>query len=185
MLSMLIAYDATGAVVATLDHVVAKDAEGNVTGLVDFEAHEAAGGKLRDIWTVDAAAGSGTWPEWIGARAHDFTVELGPDKRIAALIHGTKAKPGIGHRRERAAIEGAIHGRVAAAKAVSADGAVGRLTHDPQHSGEGSIDIQDLVGGPGRPLVLDDQGRTVGRSPTPGGTPAGLPVVGRETFEVR
>lgn len=180
MLSMLIAYGAAGNVVATLDHLVARDPDGNVTGLIDFEAHELAGGKLRDIWDVDSAAGSGTWPEWIGARAHDFTVELGPDKRISALVHAKS-----GHRRERAAIEGAIRGRVAAAKAATPAAGDVRLTHDPKQSGPGSVDIRDLVGGPTRPLVLDDNGRTVGRSPSPGGTPAGLPVIGAQTFSLR
>lgn len=181
MITMLLAYDATGNVIATLDHVVARDADGNVTGLLDFEAHELAGGKLRDIWDIAGAAGSGTWPEWIGANAHGFTVELGPDKRISALVHAKS-----GHRRERAAIEGAIRGRVAAAKAARPDSAAAvRLTHDPKQSGPGSVDIRDLVGGPTRPLILDDQGRTVGRTPGPSGTPAGLPVIGAQTFTVR
>src|SRR6266702_539871 len=97
MLAMLIAYDAAGSVIATLDHMVARDEHGNVVGLIDFEAHELAGGKLRDIWGIQDASGSGTWPEWLGSQAHSFRVELGPDKRIAALVHKTS-----GYRRERA-----------------------------------------------------------------------------------
>jgi len=158
---MLLAYDAAGKVVATLAYMVAHDAAGEATGLIDFAAHEEAGGKLRDIWDNDRAVGSGTWPEWIGARAHDFRVDL-TGKRITALVHKDS-----GHRRERAVIEAAIE----AAPFVDGD-----------HDGPGSHRVQDIrhiVGGPTAPLVLDDQGRTVGRSPQPTGTPPHLPVVGR------
>ncbi len=140
MLSMLIAYDAGGAVVATLDYMVARDDDGTVIGLIDFEAHEAAGGKLRDIWNVDRAVGSGTWPEWLGARAHDFAVELEDGRsRIAALVHRDTA-----HRRDRDAVEAAIAERIARSDGSPAD-------------------IRDLVGGPDRPLLLDDLGQTVSR----------------------
>lgn len=152
MLSMLLAYDADGNVVATLDHMVARDPDGNVIGLIDFAAHEHAGGRLRDVWDVSGAAGSGTWPEWIGARAYDFRVEIA-DGRIAALVHRQS-----GQRRERAKIEAAIAKRIALAKG------------DP-------ADLRDLVGGPGRPLVLDDDGKTLGRTPLPEGTPAQLPII--------
>ena len=152
MLCMLIAYDAAGNVVATLDFMVARDVEGNVLGLIDFAAHEAAGGKLRDIWEMSDAVGSGTWPEWIGGRAHDFRVELSPEKQISALVH--KAS---GHRRGRAAVEANIRDRIGIA-------------------GDEPADIRDLVGGPNRPLILDDDGRTVGRSPGAAGTPAHLPL---------
>jgi len=103
---MLLAYDGNGDVVATLDHVVARDDHGNVVGLVDFEAHEAAGAEHTDIWNVSNATGSKVWPEWLGGRAHEFRVELaGPPgaKRITALVHRDS-----GHRRDRAAIEAAI-----------------------------------------------------------------------------
>ena len=102
MLHSLLAYDAAGNVVATLEHMVARDDDGNATGLIDFGAHEADGGEHTDIWTVEHAIGSKVWPEWIGSRAHDFRVELaGPPgrKHIAALVHKTS-----GHRRERDAI---------------------------------------------------------------------------------
>jgi len=155
MLSMLIAYDAAGTVIATQDYMVARDAAGNVIGLIDCEAHELAGGKLRDIWIQDGAIGSGTWPEWIGARAHDFKVELGPDRRIAALVHKVS-----GYRRERSAIAQAI------ASAPVLD--------------DGALDLRAVLGGPSMPLILDDQGHTVGRSPTSSGTPANLPIVGRQ-----
>ena len=140
MLSMLIAYDAAGDVMGTLDHMVARDDGGDAVGLVDFAAHEQAGGALTDVWNVQGAAGSATWPEWLGARAHDFTVEL-DGARIAALVH--KAS---GYRRERAAIEAAIAQRIAAANGQPAD-------------------IRDIVGGPDRPLILDDGGRTAPRVP--------------------
>ena len=151
MLTMLLAYDATGNVIATLDYMTARNDEGDVVGLVDFAAHEEAGGKLRDVWNVAGAAGSATWPEWLGGRAHDFTVEL-DGTRIRALVH----KAG-GHRRERAAIEAAIVERIAAANGEPAD-------------------IRDIVGGPDRPLILDDEGRSHQRTLT-SGTPKNLPLV--------
>lgn len=153
MLSMLIAYDAAGDVIATLDYALARDAGGNVIGLVDFEMHELAGGKLRDIWNVSGAVGSATWPEWIGARAHDFRVEL--DNRhklpLRALVHKVS-----GYRRERMALEGAV------------------MAVEPRN--DGARDIRHLVGGPSVALVLDDQGKTVTRPA--GGTPDHLPVIG-------
>lgn len=195
MISMLLAYDAQELVIATLDHMVARDDEGDVIGLIDFAAHEDAGGKLRDVWFVESvgdglaglplayqcpggpdvghnddrhplndcpggewrqpARGSGCWPEWIGGHAYEFRVELvGPpaQKRIAALVHvgmpetdDHPAVPGSGHRRDRAAIEAAIQARIEGAP-------TGALA-----------DISDLVGGPGRPLPLDAEGRTAAR----------------------
>jgi len=120
-------------------------------GLVDFEAHEEAGGKFRQIWNVAQAAGSTTWPEWIGPRAHDFTVEL-DGQRIAALVHKKS-----GHRRERAEIEAVIEDRIQKANGKPAD-------------------IRDVVGGPNRPLLLDENGRTKAR--TKAKRPV-LPVVSR------
>src|ERR1035437_1927667 len=102
-MSELLAYDSKGKVVATLGHVVARNEGGEVIGLVDFEAHEIAGGKLRDIWDVASAIGSETWPEWLGAGAHAFTVELDKDKRITTLAQ----KEG-GHRGEGATVLAAI-----------------------------------------------------------------------------
>lgn len=150
MLSMLLAYDAAGNVIATLDYMLAHDDAGQVIGLIDFAAHEAADGKLRDIWNVEDAAGSATWPEWLGSQAHGFRVEL-DGKRIVALIHKES-----GHRRERMALEAAV-------MAV-------------QPSEDGSRDIRHLVGGPGAALILDDQGRNAERKVT--GTPKHLPVIG-------
>ena len=54
---MLIAHDADGNEVATLDYMVALQ-DGKVVGLIDFEAHEAAGGQHTDIWHVSAAVRS-------------------------------------------------------------------------------------------------------------------------------
>ncbi len=153
MLTMLLAYNAAGDVIATLSYMVMRDEGGDPIGLVDFDAHEQAGGELTDVWTVDDAAGSKTWPEWLGGRASDFRVELaGPPgrKRIVALVHKTS-----GHRRERAAVETAIAERVARAVDETAD-------------------IRDIVGGPDRPLVLGDDGRKVKRVQQP---PSTLPVV--------
>ena len=139
---MLLAYDVAGNVVGTLDYLVryADDPDRRPLGLVDFAAHEEAGGEMTDIWTASNATGSKVWPEWIGSRAHDFRVELvGPPgrKRIGALVHKVS-----GHRRERAAIDASIAARIEAA-------------------GDAPADIRALVGGPDRPLHLDAEGRTL------------------------
>lgn len=149
---MLIAYDNDYNVIATLDHRLVLDAGGRPLGLVDFAAHEAAGGDHTDSWVVEqtdaagvvtAARGSKVWPEWLGNAAHGFRVELaGPPggKKIAALVHRDS-----GHRRDRAAVEAAISSRIAEAKGAPAD-------------------IRDLVGGPDSPVSLDATGRTIPRS---------------------
>lgn len=152
---MLLAYDSVGSVVATLDYCVQSgdDVDRTPIGLVDFMAHEEAGGEHTEIWTVSGAAGSKVWPEWLGSRAHDFRVELtGPpgQKRIGALVHKTS-----GHRRERAAIDAAIADRINAAAGQPAD-------------------IRDIVGGPDRPLHIDDLGRN---APRPVATRPNLPLV--------
>lgn len=175
-MSMLIAYDAAGNVVATLDSVVALDEAGNVISHVDFAAHEAAGGEHTDIWVQSNATGSKVWPEWLGGAAQDFRVELEGEpghKRIAALVRkptlagdrdaGGKLRPATagGHRRERAAIEAAIADRIAKGQGQPAD-------------------IRDIVGGPDRPLHLDDKGQTAAR-PANAGTPKHLPLIGAVT----
>lgn len=137
MLSMLIAYDPEGNIIATLDHLVARDKDGKPTGLVDFDAHEAAGGKLRDVWDVQGASGSACWPEWLDARVRDFRVERDGQKRAVALVHKTS-----GHRRNRADVEQAVSARIAATET-------------------GSADVRDILGGPGRPLMLDADGLTL------------------------
>jgi hypothetical protein len=141
MLRSLIAYDADGGVIATLDHLVARDVEARAVGLVDFGAHEDAGRELTDIWTVEGAKGSKTWPEWLGARAHEFRVELaGPpgQKRITSLVHKKS-----GYRRDRAALDRAIGGRI-------------KGTPEGQ-----APDLRDLIGGPGRALPLGEDGSSV------------------------
>jgi hypothetical protein len=150
-MSELLAYDAAKNVIATLGHVVASDESGHALGLVDFDSHEQSGGRLRDIWEVSGAVGSGTWPEWLGGAAHSFRVELDSSKRIVALVHKTS-----GQRRERAAI-------------VSAIEAVPVI--------DGKRDIRHLVGGPTRPLTLDEHGRNATRSA--GEKPPHLPIIGR------
>lgn len=149
MLSMLLAYDDDGNVIATLDHMTVHDAAGTAVGLVDFATHEAA---LTDVWVVDGAKGSTTWPEWLGGQALGFRVEFeGPPgrERAAALVHRIS-----GYRRERAVIEAAVAARVANSPEVA--------------------DVRDLVGGPDRPLVLDELGRTLGRSAPPDAPPLRL-----------
>ncbi len=133
--------------------MVAKDADGNVTGLIDFEAHESAGGEHTDIWKVEGAKGSKVWPEWLGSRAHGFRVELAGkpgNKHIAALVHKES-----GHRRERIAIEAAI------------------AAVEPGESG--ARDIRHLVGGPACPLALDEKGQTA--TAVTRGTPPHLPLI--------
>jgi hypothetical protein len=160
MLSMLIAYDDNGNVVATLDYMVSMDAEGNVIGLVDFDAQEKAG-EMTEVWNVEGAKGSKVWPEWLGSRAHDFRVELeGPpgQKRIASLIHKQS-----GHRRERSVIESAIAEKIASANGKPAD-------------------IRDIVGGPNKPLRIGDDGKVLARQQT---SPPRLPVVSRKNLSSR
>lgn len=154
MIAMLLAYDLAMNVVATLDYMVARDDAENAVGLIDFAAHEAAGGAMTDVWQAGGASGSKVWPEWLGAAAHGFRVELvGPagSKRIGALIH--KAS---GFRRERALIEKAIDDRIKA------------------KVGDGPVDIRDLVGGPSAPLQLDAGGKTKPKLPK---TTSTLPLV--------
>jgi hypothetical protein len=165
MLSPLIYWNADGDVVGTLDILVARDQEGHVLGLVDFGHYERAGDRLRRFgeagWIDEAgnthyASGAGTWPEWLEGGAAAFRVELAPKPaparaQIVALVHKIS-----GHRRERVAVE----------EAISAVPVV-----------DGGQDIRHLVGGPQRPLVLDEHGKTVGRSPGAAGTPGDLRVL--------
>jgi hypothetical protein len=145
---MLIAYDAAGDVIATLDRVVVYGPAGEAIGLVDFAAHEAAGGKLRDVWNVVGngvpASGSGTWPEFLGARAHDFRVERA-DGRIVALVH--KAS---GHRRTRADAEKAVR------EIVGRDLDPGQ---PPDRAHNTARALRDRLGSPSRPLELDADGK--------------------------
>jgi hypothetical protein len=125
MLTMLLAWNASGDIIAARLKQVVYDDQGSALGLVDFEAHELAGGALTDIWRVWTrrddeprvyAVGSGTWPEWLGPAVRDFRVEADPrplvgvggHHRIKALIH-----KGSGYRRERADLERAIEERLA------------------------------------------------------------------------
>ncbi len=127
---MLVGYDADGNILATLDYLIQYDETGKPLGLVDFAAQEEAGGALTDIWTVDGAAGSTSWPEYLGSAAHQYRVDLhGPQgKRPGALVHKE-----TGERRERSAIHARIAERIANAHGQPAD-------------------IRDIVGGPDRPL---------------------------------
>lgn len=77
---MLIAWDADGNIIATLDTLVYRDpASGEAVGVVDMQTHEATGGRLRDIAEVEGAVQAGTWIEELGGQAHDFRVELDPE----------------------------------------------------------------------------------------------------------
>lgn len=154
-MGVLLAFDATGNILATLDWlVVAPTPDGAV--IVDFEAEEAQGHDLAAIYPVAGAVGHGTWPEYLGGQFHEFRVELDSAGRVSALVRKPRAAftdsrgqvhsqvPG-GHRRERLAVEAAI----AAAPSIA-----------------GGRDIRHIVGGPQRPLALDDQGRTVAAKPS-------------------
>jgi hypothetical protein len=147
----LLAYDAAGNVMATLDYMVARGESGEAIGLVDFAAQEEHG-ELLEVWNVHGAKGSGTWPEWLGSQAHNFKVERA-NGRIAALVHRS-----TGHRRERDKIEAAIEKRVKAA-------------------GDKPADLRDLVGGPNRPLLLNDRGQTKKREKV---TRPSLPIIGKK-----
>ena len=139
----LLFYDAEGTVVGTLDYMVQYDDDGKPLGLVDFEAHELAGGSLREIVEVSDAVGAGTWPEWLGTRAHDFKVGLRPgpkggSHKIAHLEHSKS-----GHKRVRADVESSLSTALA-----------GKGKGDTVH-------VSHIVGGPGKYLELDDDGKTV------------------------
>lgn len=134
MMGMLLAYDATGRVVGTLDYLVRHDPDTKaLLGLVDFIATEANGVALSpSVWTVDGAAGSVAWPEWLGPAAHRYRVErawVGGVHIATALVDDV-----TGERRERAPIMEAIADRIAAANG-------------------GAADLRDLVGGPDRPIL--------------------------------
>ena len=136
----LIAYDAQGGIIAVLDFLVVEGAEGHA--LVDFLAAEAAGVKLRTIWEVSGAAGSTTWPEWLGERFHEFSIDLDHAKphRGRRLVHR-----GSGHIRDRDTIDGDIHRRKQARA----------------RAGLHVADLSHIRGNPLHPLELDVHGRTV------------------------
>jgi hypothetical protein len=95
----LLAYDADGNIIATLDAIVAMDNEENVIGLVDFIATEESGAEMTNVWVVDGAKGSKVWPVRVAQEVYGYRVELvGPagNKRLAALVHKV-----TGERRER------------------------------------------------------------------------------------
>lgn len=79
---MIVAWDAGLNIVATLDDV-RRDGS-----FLDLVAYEESGVRMRTLWNVNDAVGSGTWPENIGGRAHDYRVELGAGlPLVVALIH--------------------------------------------------------------------------------------------------
>ena len=140
---MLIAYDADGNVVATLDYWSSTTTipTGRRWASSTSPPTRRRAASTPTSGRSHGAKGSKVWPECLGGRAHEFRVELdGPagGKRIGALVHKES-----GHRRERAAIEAEIAKRLEA--------------------GNGTADIRDLVGGPDRPLHLDKKGKTAPR----------------------
>lgn len=150
MLAPLIAYDAGGNITSTIDVLVARDPSGKAIGLYDFEEAERQGIKLRQFWEVPNAVGSGTWPEWLDAeRIREFRVELDHSQplRIRRLVHPS------GHVRHRDRIEAEIQRRHQAEVRK-----LGARTVEVQPV---TVDLRDLLGGPGRPLKLDHRGKTV------------------------
>jgi hypothetical protein len=129
--SFMLAWDEFGHVIATCEQLVGTSPEG-VRGFVDAEAHERGGERMRRLWNVNGAVGSGSWPEFLGGKAHDFDVILDGDglPLITALVHRRS-----GHIRERSAIEAAL--------AV-----------------EGASRWR-ICGTPSEPLQVDDEGRTI------------------------
>lgn len=143
---VLLAYNADGRVVATLDylspvHPVTQEP----LGRVDLALVEASGAKLRHLYMVEGAVGSGTWPEFLGVAAHDFYVVVDPSyrHRIRYLWH-----PESDHVRDREDIENAVAMEVVVAAEE------GRPP-----------DLSPLIGDIGRRLVVevDAEGRSTGR----------------------
>lgn len=205
MLCTVLGYNDEGEVVETLDHMMRRGVfdehgafvpgtEEVVTGFIDFEAHELAGGEMTDVIVMaDPVVGAKVWPEWIGPRAFDFRVELegsAGHKRIAALVHVGRpesrdaegnvvpAIPASGFRRERAVLEAEVNRRIAEKRAEAEARAAEIRANLPRRDEHGRFrvlpevhvepepaDIRDIVGGPGRPLQLDEGGRTVPRTP--------------------
>jgi len=149
-------WDAAGNVVGTLDHMVQYDDDGKPLGLVDFEAHELAGGRLREIAEASNAVGAGTWPEWLGMRAHDFRVVVRPGPKGGTHSITEPEHKTSGHRRQRVEVAEAIAARIS-------DEDVAAQAEARQKR---PVWIGDLVGGPDRYLQLDDDGRTVPRVPS-------------------
>ena len=98
----MLAWDEGGNVIASCDQLIGLDDEGK-RGWVDTAAHEMSGQRMRRLWNVNGAVGSGSWPEYLGGRAHEFRVEVSPDRSlplIRRLVHRES-----GYVRDREAIE--------------------------------------------------------------------------------
>ena len=138
----LLFYDADGNVVGTLDYMVRYDDDGVPIGLVDFEAHELSGGRLREIVEHGSAVGAGTWPEWLGASAHDFKVQVRPGAKGGTHLIRSLQHSRSGYRRERSDIESALSDLISG-------------------TGPGDVvNVSGILGGPGKHLILDEDGRT-------------------------
>lgn len=117
--SSLIAYDAAGVPMATLDSTV-KDERGRVIGHRDFIGMEAAGVEFlrqggQGVWKVERvtedaagvqtrtpAAGSKAWPEPIGTEVYEYRVELAGEpgaRYIAALVPNDRRRKRLERRR--------------------------------------------------------------------------------------
>lgn len=151
MICSMVGWDADGIVRLTVELFLRYDPATDRPIVVDFEETERAGTDLRELYCIrdrdgnDRLAGYGSWPEWLPPdKVHGrFRVDLRPGPRggspkVRALVHRQS-----GVRREREVIEAAIAERVRRAK-----------------ERDELADLRDLVGGPDRPLPLDDEGRT-------------------------
>lgn len=151
---MLVAYDADGNIIAETQYQSVIDPEtGENLGLVDFATLEEAGVAFRgsgehvNVWEVPGAVGSAVWPQYLGAAARKFRVELDENKRIKALIH----RPS-GVRRTREVIERQINERVT----KTLDGGTHHMGYPIVKAV--AVDISDLVGGPDRALEVTPTG---------------------------
>lgn len=135
----LYAYDRSGNIVATLDHLVIEDEDG-VARLVDFEATEESGTRLRELWEVSGASGSTTWPEHLGERAPEFRVELDARQPLRCRR--------VVHRRS-----GVVRDRQGIADRL------GAAQDEQLRAGARRVDVRGALGEPGRPIALDADGR--------------------------
>jgi hypothetical protein len=130
------------------------DADGNVTGTVEFlvqtmpddsvqvvdlVAHDEAG-TLGDIIDAPDAAGMGAFPLFIGSRAHEYRVDVAAGKvtagKVTALVHRSN-----GNRIERDEVEARVEARLAEAE------------------GDEPVNLTDVIGSPFRPLHLTLDGK--------------------------
>lgn len=187
MLSSLLFYDRNGNVVATIDYMVARDEDGQPVGLIDFEAHEAVGGKMRDIADVqalDASIPPDVLREVLGREPgpRERHVDL-PRDHPYRLAHETVAGAatwpewlGTGahdhtvvldrDRRASALIHrrsGTRRDRRAITDEIERRQRAEAKAAEAEEREPDPVDIRDLVGGPEHPLRIDASGNRLPR----------------------